>query len=344
LIVIIHLITGISVINKFYKLLDLCYIIGALIAYYLFMAHLIFENTTLSIFDEEKYSIWTTYQHHINSERKPPKQLLKWIGNKQRFATTIAKVFPEQFRTYIEPFVGSGAVLGAIAPKRGVAGDVLKPLIAMWNLLKENPQLLYDHYHNKWQAYLKDPLKVYKQTLASYNEDPNPLDLVFISRTCYGGVIRFTKQGNMSTPIGPHKPIPPESFKERMILWRGRIKDTIFMSASFEETMKQAGQDDIVYCDPPYVDSQTILYGAQLFKVARLWEAIYQAKSKGAKIALSIDGHKKSGSKIVQLDIPKDLFKREVLIEGGSSMLRRLQKTGEIMIGEDVHDRLLLTW
>ena len=191
---------------------------------------------------------------------------------------------------------------------------------------------------------MENPLKVYTQTLASYNENPNSLDLVFISRTCYGGVIRFTKKGKMSTPMGPHKPIPPGSFKERMILWRSRVKDTKFIAASFEDTMSQAGQDDIVYCDPPYVDSQAILYGAQLFKVTKLWEVIYQAKSKGAKIALSIDGHKKSGSKIVQLDIPKDLFKRELLIEGGSSMLKRLQKTGEIMIGEDVHDRLLLTW
>jgi len=309
------------------------------------MAQLLFENLDIPFFDEKEYSDSTTYQYGINSERITPKQLLKWIGNKQRFATTIAKVFPEEYRTYFEPFVGSDAVLGAIAPKRGIAGDILKPLIDMWNLLKDNPKLLYDHYKNKWQAYMKNPLKIYIQTLASYNENPNPLDLVFISRSCYGGVIRFTKKGNMSTPIGPHKPIPPESFKERVILWRSRVKDTQFVTASFEETMSLAGQDDIVYCDPPYVDSQAILYGAQLFKVEKLWEAIYQAKSRGAKIALSIDGHKKSGSKIVHLDIKKDdLFKRELLIEGGSSMLRRLQKTGEIMVGEDVHDRLLLTW
>src|SRR6266436_8380833 len=105
------------------------------------MAQLVFENVTIPIFEEKEYSDSTTYQHGINSERIPPMQLLKWIGNKQRFATTIAKVFPEQYRTYFEPFVGSGAVLGAIAPKRGIAGDILKPLIAMWNLLKDNPQL-----------------------------------------------------------------------------------------------------------------------------------------------------------------------------------------------------------
>jgi DNA adenine methylase len=221
---------------------------------------------------------------------------------------------------------------------------MLKPLIDMWNLLKTNPQHLFDYYKNLWEAYMQNPRETYTHVLASYNANPNPLDLVFISRSCYGGVIRFTKQGRMSTPIGPHKPIPPESFRERMVLWKNRIKNTTFEVSSFENTMSNAGQDDMIYCDPPYVDSQAILYGAQAFKLSNLWNAIKEAKERGAKIALSIDGHKKSGMKVISLDVPPGLFQRELFIEGGSSMLRRLQKTGEVMTGEDVHDRLLLTW
>ena len=38
-------------------------------------------------------------------------QLLKWIGNKQRFAHEIIAFFPKTFRTYHEPFLGSAAVL-----------------------------------------------------------------------------------------------------------------------------------------------------------------------------------------------------------------------------------------
>ena len=41
---------------------------------------------------------------------RPPKQLLKWIGNKQRYASQIADLMPE-YNTYIEPFLGSGALL-----------------------------------------------------------------------------------------------------------------------------------------------------------------------------------------------------------------------------------------
>ncbi len=54
-------------------------------------------------------------------------QLLKWIGNKQRFAHEIASYFPERFGTYHEPFLGSGAVLATLAPQRGFASDVFPP-------------------------------------------------------------------------------------------------------------------------------------------------------------------------------------------------------------------------
>lgn len=109
--------------------------------------------------NNKSYSVWDIQQHFF--ERIPPKQLLKWIGNKQRFAAIIAKVFPENYKTYIEPFVGSGAVLGTLAPKKGLAGDTLEPLIGMWNLLKKDPQLLYDHYKKSWNMYMQNPKETY---------------------------------------------------------------------------------------------------------------------------------------------------------------------------------------
>ena len=54
-------------------------------------------------------------------------QLLKWIGNKQRFASEIISHFPSDFGTYFEPFVGSGGVLATLAPRRAVASDCFAP-------------------------------------------------------------------------------------------------------------------------------------------------------------------------------------------------------------------------
>lgn len=148
----------------------------------------------------------------------------------------------------------------------------------------------------------------------------------------------------MSTPIGPHKPMETETFAAIVMEWRERIKNTIFLKKPFTETMPMALEGDLIYCDPPYLDSQSILYGAQSFDFAELIEQIQQCKKRGAKVALSIDGKKKSGTKTIKIEIPDGLFEREVYLSGGSSMLKRFQNEGREMVGEDIHERLLLTW
>ncbi len=87
-----------------------------------------------------------------------------------------------------------------------------------------------------------------------------------------------------------------------------------------------AADGDVVYCDLPYSDTQTILYGAQAFSLPDLLEHIAAAKDRGAKVALSIDGSKKSGKKQMELPIPDGLFEREALVNCGRSMLRRSQR------------------
>ena len=275
----------------------------------------------------------------------PPKsQFLKWIGSKFRYARQIADAMPDEFRQYIEPFVGSGAILGTVAPRQGLAGDTLPPLIEIWQLLKTDPEPLLAHYSRLWTEYCTDPKEVYGRARAAYNTNPNGKDLLFLCRACYGGVVRFTKSGTMSTPVGPHRAISPDSLGKRMREWRSRVLDTEFIHADFEETMAQAGEGDVVYCDPPYACSQRILYGSQDFLLERLWHAIERCKRRGARVLLSLDGMKKSGTVQVDVVLPDGVFEREILVDCGRSMLRRFQKRGQSMSGETVHDRLLLTW
>ena len=108
--------------------------------------------------------------------------------------------------------------------------------------------------------------------------------------------------------------------------------------------MKQTKKGDLVYCDPPYMDTQSILYGAQKFSLERLMETISFCKKKGVKVALSIDGSKKSGNKKCKIHIPEGLFESEVLVNCGRSMLKRFQMSGETLESEVVADRLLLTY
>ena len=273
-------------------------------------------------------------------------QLLKWIGNKQRFAHEIASYFPEEFGTYYEPFLGSGAVLATLAPERGVGSDCFRPLVEIWQTLHDAPEVLKQWYADRWNQMIEgDKVEQYERIKVSYNARPNGADLLFLCRTCYGGVVRFRQvDGHMSTPCGPHKPISPETFAKRVDEWRKRTAGTSFRLMEYEQAMDSAAEGDVVYCDPPYSHTQSILYGAQSFSLQHLFDVIGRCKDRGVFVVLSIDGTKKSGGLNCELAIPEGLFEREVFVHCGKSMLKRFQMNGKSLEGEVVADRLLLTY
>ena len=273
-------------------------------------------------------------------------QLLKWIGNKQRFAHEIVSYFPRHFGTYFEPFLGSAAVLATLAPDRAVASDAFRPLMEIWRTLHHAPDTLKKWYAERREMMMSgQKVEQYERIKAAYNANPNAADLLFLCRTCYGGVVRFRKaDGHMSTPCGVHSPIPAKAFARRVDAWRRRTARTDFQVMDYTEAMSLAKEGDMVYCDPPYQDTQKILYGAQSFKLKTLFDLIRSCKDRGVFVALSIDGTKRSGNFICNLPISDGLFEKEVLLNCGRSMLRRFQMAGQTLEGEVVADRLLLTY
>lgn len=272
--------------------------------------------------------------------------LLKWVGNKQRFAHEIVSHFPRKFGTYFEPFLGSGAVLATLIPPEALGSDSFKPLIAIWQMLRDSPETLTRWYAERWHAMREgDKLAEYEKIKASYNAHPNPADLLFLCRACYGGIVRFRQtDGYMSTPCGVHRPISPDAFARRVAEWHRRTAGARFACMDYAEAMDRAQPGDLVYCDPPYSHSQSILYGAQSFDLRHLFEVIGHCKMRNVSVALSIDGTKRSGNLICDLPIPDGLFEREVFVHCGRSMLRRFQMDGQTLEGELVSDRLLLTY
>lgn len=277
----------------------------------------------------------------------PPKsQLLKWVGNKQKFAGEITKCFPTNFNNFYEPFLGSGAIMATVAPSNGVGSDVFKPLIEIWQKLKDDPQGLIDWYaQRRNRIETEDKIQVYESVKASFNSRHNGADFLFLTRACYGGIVRFRKSdGYMSTPCGVHTPIPVSTFQKRVAEWKNRMKNVNFIHSDYKIVFEMAKKGDLIYCDPPYSHSQSILYGAQDFRLEELLVEIERAKSKDIRVALSIDGSKKSGDYLCNLPIPEGLFEEEIFISLGRSMLRRFQLEGQTLESELVSDRLLLNY
>lgn len=273
-------------------------------------------------------------------------QLLKWVGNKQKQADAIIAHFPQRFGTYFEPFLGSGGILGVLSPQRAIASDGFRPLMEIWRSLACDRERLKQDYADRYALVARLGKKqAYAQIRESYNARPNGADLVFLCRACYGGVVRFRKlDGYMSTPVGTHRPIPPAAFAARADAWHSRTMGTDFRHLDFADAMRLAGRDDLVYCDPPYSNSQAILYGAQSFSLQRLLDSIAQCKARGTRVALSIDGTKFSGRKLCDIPVPAGLFVREIYIAVGRSMLKRFQMGGQSLEAHEVSDRLLLTY
>ena len=281
--------------------------------------------------------------------------LLKWIGNKQRFAETIIAYMPETFNNYYEPFLGSGAVLAELLYmdttrlfphfQHAYGSDILPFLIDIFEITKEKPDDLIKYYRSEITEYYENPENKYREIQARFNANHNAYDFCLLSRTCYSGVIRFRKtDGYMSTPRGPHKPIQPETFERRVGQWHQLLQKATFSCQSFTEMMKHPQQGDVVYCDPPYTHSQSIIYGAQDFEIEALWEKIDECKNRGAKVILSINGMKNSQKTDISITPPEGLFERKLLVNCGTSMIDRLQNNGKEMKNKNVDDQLLLTW
>lgn len=280
--------------------------------------------------------------------------LLKWVGNKRKVAKQIISYFPEKFNNYYEPFVGSGAVLAELLDlkvssllvdfQNTFASDNNSYLIEIFNYVKENPNVIIDYYRKNIKNFMDNKKENYLTIRNRFNLHPNGLDFCLLSRTCYGGIIRFRKaDGYMSTPVGPHKPISPDKFEKRVKEWHELIKNTLFSCTDYRNSIARAGEGDVVYCDPPYTHSQGILYGAQDFSIDGLWSSIYDAKKRGAKVFVSLNGSRKSKQKDISVVTPDGLFEKQIDIDVGISMVDRLQNEGKKMKSSEVFDKLLIT-
>ena len=112
--------------------------------------------------------------------------MLKWIGNKQRFAETIVSYMPQQFNNYYEPFLGSGAVMAELLYSDGAklmphfqkayGSDILPFLVDIFILAKENPELLTEYYKREITEYYLSPEKKYNEIKQVYKNDKEIVD------------------------------------------------------------------------------------------------------------------------------------------------------------------------
>ena len=245
---------------------------------------------------------------------------IKWSGSKRSQATMIKKYIPH-FNRYYEPFVGGGSITYATSPDSGVCGDICEPLINLWRLIQSDYEELYEQYKARWERLQNESYLVFYEIRDNYNENQDSHDLLFLSRTCVNGLIRFNKNGEFNNSLHhTRKGIAPNRMRTILADWSERVQGIEFRSGDYWETTQDVQDGDFVYLDPPYFNTKGRYFGTIDFD--RFLEYLDWLNKKGVKYALSFDG--KRGDTDYTVELPEDLYKRHLMLPSGNSSFKKV--------------------
>jgi DNA adenine methylase len=207
--------------------------------------------------------------------------VIKWTGSKRALADEIVEYFPKQIDTYYEPFCGGCSVLfnilhKDISIKNFVCSDLNADLIAFFNELKTNPTNVSSEYARRWETLnsfseIQDRKKYYESVRADYNKNHGVYDFIFLTRTCFNGLIRYNRNGEFNSPFHLNRPgINPDTFNSILFDWSSKIKNVEFVCQSYDSIKPNKG--DFVFMDPPYANTNSIYFGG--IDLNQLWKWI----------------------------------------------------------------------
>ncbi len=201
---------------------------------------------------------------------RQPKPFLKWAGGKTQLLKSISSKFPyekEDTFIYIEPFVGSGAVLFWVLNnypnlKKAVINDVNTDLINTYKAITESVeeviQLLKGwekEYHSlsekeeEKKVYYYSKRKLFNSRVS--NVFIQAALFIFLNKTCFNGLYRVNKKNLFNVPIGSYKK-PLICDDENLSLVSQSLKKVLILDGDFEQTISCVENQTCFYLDPPY--------------------------------------------------------------------------------------------
>lgn len=183
--------------------------------------------------------------------------LVKWSGGKKDELKYILEHIPSSFDTYLEPFIGGGAVFFYLNPKKAVISDIHKELVDFYQSIKngflENiHKFMKDHPNNEETYYNV-------RSLSTKNDLENAQKFYYLRKTCYRGMLRYNKKGGFNVPFGRYKHCNYEELKNKK--YETLLKRTRIYNKSFEYIFENYNhENNFMFLDPPY-DSKFTDYG-----------------------------------------------------------------------------------
>lgn len=199
------------------------------------------------------------------------KPFIKWVGGKGQLLSQLDALLPSSFSsipnvTYIEPFVGGGAMLFHMLQThsnitRAVINDINSDLTTCYKVVRDHPQELVDslaylqaefyNLHSEMERkafYLRQ-----RQRFNTKNLNPieNTTLFFFLNRTCFNGLYRVNKSGLFNVPFGKFE--TPTICDADTIFADSEILRTVeIMTGDYQQTLQTAHGKTLFYFDPPY--------------------------------------------------------------------------------------------
>ncbi len=189
-------------------------------------------------------------------KNKLMRPFLKWAGGKRQLLPELRRYYPKRSACYYEPFLGAGAVLFDLEPKRAVINDINRELINTYRAIAHGVEALIaalSRHRNEKEYYyqLRDlDLSAKYQELTDIERAAR---IIFLNKVCFNGLFRVNSQGHFNVPFGDYK--NPKIVDEVVLRAASQYlnaNDIRMTSLDFAQALQDATKGDFVYLDPPY--------------------------------------------------------------------------------------------
>ena len=199
------------------------------------------------------------------------KPFIKWVGGKSQLIEQLEALLPADFDewenvTYIEPFVGGGAMLFYMLQthpniKSAVINDINEDLTTCYKVVRDTPEILVnslaeiqkEYYALRTEDSKKNFFLHIRDEFNTKSLDPirNTTLFFFLNRTCFNGLYRVNKSGLFNVPFGKYETPticdPVTIFADSKLLQNVEI-----LTGDYQQTIDKAKGNTLFYFDPPY--------------------------------------------------------------------------------------------
>jgi len=186
--------------------------------------------------------------------------VLKWVGGKRQLLNDIIPMIPKNCSTYVEPFIGGGAVLFELQPKKAIINDFNSELINVYTVIRDYSEELI----KELQFHKDNNTSEHFYAVREYDRKPEffsqmtPVQkaarVIYLNKTCYNGLYRVNSAGQFNSPYGKYK--NPNIVNETVIRAMSKYfneNNIVIKNEDFKEALKGLRRGAFVYLDPPYM-------------------------------------------------------------------------------------------